>query len=79
MVIFLAADVGSVAGGWLSSHLIARGWSVNAARKTTMLMCALAVLPIGLAARTTRSLDRGRPHRAGGGGASGLVVEPVTR
>jgi ACS family hexuronate transporter-like MFS transporter len=37
VVIFLAADAGSVAGGWLSSHLIARGWSVNAARKTTML------------------------------------------
>jgi ACS family hexuronate transporter-like MFS transporter len=53
VVIFLAADVGSIAGGWLSSHLIARGWSVNAARKTTMLTFGLFVLPVGFAARTT--------------------------
>ena len=53
VTIFLAADAGSIAGGWLSSWLIARGWSVNAARKTTMLVCALAVTPIIFAARTT--------------------------
>ena len=53
VVIFLAADAGSIAGGWLSSVLIARGWGVNAARKTTMLVCALAVTPIFLAAQTT--------------------------
>jgi ACS family hexuronate transporter-like MFS transporter len=52
VVIFVAADAGSIAGGWLSSRLIARGWSVNGARKTTMLTCALLVLPIGFAART---------------------------
>jgi MFS transporter, ACS family, hexuronate transporter len=53
VTIFLAADAGSIAGGWLSSFLIARGWSVNRARKTTMLICALAVTPIVFAARTT--------------------------
>jgi ACS family hexuronate transporter-like MFS transporter len=53
VVIFLAADAGSVAGGWLSSRLIARGWSVNGARKTTMLLFALLVLPVGVAARTS--------------------------
>ena len=53
VVIFLAADAGSIAGGWLSSHLIARGWSVNAARKTAMLAFALLVLPVGVAARTS--------------------------
>ena len=53
VVIFLAADVGSVAGGWMSSSLVARGWTVNAARKTAMLICALAVTPIFFAARTT--------------------------
>ena len=53
VTIFLAADAGSIAGGWLSSLLIARGWSVNRARKTTMLICALAVTPIVFAARTT--------------------------
>lgn len=46
VVIYLAADVGSVAGGWLSSSLLARGWTPNRARKTTMLVCALAVVPI---------------------------------
>jgi ACS family hexuronate transporter-like MFS transporter len=45
-VIYLAADVGSIAGGGLSSWLIGRGWSVNAARKTAMLVMALAVVPI---------------------------------
>ena len=51
IVIYLMADVGSVGGGWLSSFLIRRGWSVNAARKTAMLACALAVVPIVTAAR----------------------------
>ncbi|HEY1604269.1 MAG TPA: MFS transporter [Allosphingosinicella sp.] len=46
IVIYLLSDVGSVAGGWLSSALIHRGWSINRARKTTMLICALAVTPI---------------------------------
>jgi ACS family hexuronate transporter-like MFS transporter len=46
VVIYLVADVGSIGGGWLSSSLIKKGWSVNAARKTAMLACALAVTPI---------------------------------
>jgi MFS transporter, ACS family, hexuronate transporter len=46
IVVYLAADVGSVAGGWLPSFLIRRGFSINAARKTAMLVCALAVVPI---------------------------------
>jgi len=44
--VYIVSDLGSIGGGWLSSHLIHRGWSVNAARKTTMLICALAVTPI---------------------------------
>ncbi|MGN5374785.1 MFS transporter [Sphingomonas hankookensis] len=46
VAIYLLSDLGSVAGGWLSSRLIARGWSVNFARKATMLVCAVAVLPV---------------------------------
>lgn len=46
VVIYLVADVGSIGGGWLSSSLIKRGWSVNAGRKTAMLVCALAVVPM---------------------------------
>jgi ACS family hexuronate transporter-like MFS transporter len=53
IVIYLVADVGSVAGGWLSSSLLKRGWSVNAARKTAMLACALAVLPVMFAGMTS--------------------------
>jgi len=51
MVIYLLADVGSVAGGWLSSSLIHRGKSVNMARKVAMLVCALSVVPIVFADR----------------------------
>lgn len=46
IVIYLIADVGSVGGGWLSSTFIKRGWTINRARKTAMLICALAVTPI---------------------------------
>ena len=46
VTIYLITDVGSIGGGWLSSFLIKRGWSINAARKTAMLICAIAVTPI---------------------------------
>jgi ACS family hexuronate transporter-like MFS transporter len=49
VIIYLVADVGSVGGGWLSSQFIKRGWDVNRARKTTMLICALCVVPVGFA------------------------------
>jgi ACS family hexuronate transporter-like MFS transporter len=48
-IVYLMADFGSVGGGWLSSWLMSRGWSLNAARKTTMLVCALCVVPIAAA------------------------------
>jgi ACS family hexuronate transporter-like MFS transporter len=51
VTIYLMSDIGSVAGGWFSSFLIQRGSSVNAARKTAMLLCALSVLPIVFADR----------------------------
>ena len=47
------ADVGSIGGGWLSSALLKRGWTSNAARKTAMLVCALAVVPIVFASNVT--------------------------
>jgi MFS transporter, ACS family, hexuronate transporter len=50
--IYLISDVGSVAGGWMSSFLIQRGSSVNRARKLTMLVCALSVVPIVFAYQT---------------------------
>jgi ACS family hexuronate transporter-like MFS transporter len=51
VTIYIAADVGSIGGGWLSSALIKRGWSINAARKTAMLTCALCVVPVAFAPR----------------------------
>lgn len=46
VVVYLLSDVGSVAGGWMSSRLIAAGRTVQFARKLTMLVCALMVLPV---------------------------------
>ncbi|MGV3722836.1 MAG: MFS transporter, partial [Actinomycetota bacterium] len=43
--IYLAADAGSLGGGWMSSRLIHLGWSVNRARKTTMGIAA-ALIPL---------------------------------
>lgn len=48
-VFYFVASFGGIAGGWLAGHLLGRGWTVNAARKITMLACAMAVLPIYLA------------------------------
>ncbi len=49
IAIWLLADVGSIGGGWLSGFLIKRGWTINAARKITMLGCALCITPVILA------------------------------
>lgn len=53
VVIYLIADVGSIGGGWLSSALIQKGWTINAARKGAMLVCALCVVPIVFAANAS--------------------------
>jgi ACS family hexuronate transporter-like MFS transporter len=50
IVIYLLSDVGSIGGGWLSSMLMKRGMSLNAARKATMLICALCAVPVMFAA-----------------------------
>ena len=46
VVIYIISDLGSVAGGWSSSRMMKAGWSANASRKTTMLLCALLALPV---------------------------------
>jgi ACS family hexuronate transporter-like MFS transporter len=50
IAIYVIADVGSIGGGWLSSTFIKRGWTINSARKTAMLICAVLVTPIVFAA-----------------------------
>ncbi len=49
VAVYVLSDIGSVGGGWASSALMRRGWSINAARKTTMLACAILVTPIAFA------------------------------
>jgi ACS family hexuronate transporter-like MFS transporter len=44
--IYVAADGGSILGGWLSAGMISRGWTLNSARKTAMLLCACAATPV---------------------------------
>jgi ACS family hexuronate transporter-like MFS transporter len=51
VVIYLIADFGSIFGGWLSGALIKRGWTVNAGRKTTMLIAATLIVPTIFAPR----------------------------
>jgi len=50
VVIYVLADLGSIAGGWGSSTLLGRGLSLNVSRKTAMLLCALVVVPVAFAA-----------------------------
>jgi ACS family hexuronate transporter-like MFS transporter len=53
LVVYNFSTVGSIGGGWISSGLIKRGWTVNRARKTAMLICALCVVPVMLAPFST--------------------------
>lgn len=55
LIIYLVSDVGSVFGGWFSSRLIGRGFSVNVARKTVMAICALSVMPVMFALGTNHA------------------------
>ncbi len=52
IIIYVMADVGSILGGWLSSAFIKKGWSINKARKTTLFICAVSILPVILATQT---------------------------
>ena len=53
IAIYLISDGGSIFFGWLATRFIGMGWSVNRARKVTMLICALCVVPIFFAAQTS--------------------------
>ena len=46
IIMYLLSDVGSIAGGWLSSKLIQSGRSVSFARKMTGLVAGCLVLPL---------------------------------
>ena len=55
VAIFATADIGSILGGWISGRLLAAGWSVNRARKTTLFGCAVLVLPVIFVTRVHES------------------------
>jgi ACS family hexuronate transporter-like MFS transporter len=50
VAIYIAADIGSIGGGWIPASLLKRGWTLNKARKTAMLCCALSVVLVVFAA-----------------------------
>ncbi len=53
VVIYCMADIGSVGGGWLSSHLIKRGFKVLQARKVAFLVTGLCVVPVFMASQVS--------------------------
>src|SRR5215467_753318 len=52
-VIYTMATIGSIGGGWISSSLLKRGFSINTSRKAAMLIAALMVVPIIFAAKVS--------------------------
>ncbi len=52
---YTMAAAGAISGGWLPTRLMARGWSVNRARKTTLLIYALLILPVTLVMWTSNA------------------------
>jgi len=48
IIVYLMADVGSIAGGWLAGRFVRMGWNMNQARKGAMLVSALCVAPVVL-------------------------------
>ncbi|HEY4082100.1 MAG TPA: MFS transporter [Burkholderiaceae bacterium] len=51
-LIYAGSSVGSIAGGWFSSSLIRRGWSVGKSRMTAMAMAAMC-MPVSILAYYT--------------------------
>lgn len=51
-IMYVMADGGSIFGGWLSGAFMKKGWSLNKARKLTLLMCAIVILPVSFIAFT---------------------------
>ncbi|MDA3893068.1 MAG: MFS transporter [Salinivirgaceae bacterium] len=52
LIMYLLADGGSIGGGWISGAFMNKGWSINKARKMTLLICAIVVLPVSYVAFT---------------------------
>lgn len=46
IIIYILADGGSIFGGYLSGAFMKKGWGINKARKVTLLLCAIIILPV---------------------------------
>ena len=46
IIIYVVSSAGGIAGGWLSSRMIRNGKSLDAARKTVILICGFCALPV---------------------------------
>lgn len=53
IIIYAVSSIGGIGGGWISSNFIKKGKSVDYARKVTILMCALIILPVMLVSQVT--------------------------
>ena len=53
IIIYTVSSIGGIGGGWLSSKFIRSGKSIDFARKNTILISALVVLPVMLVSQTT--------------------------
>ena len=53
ILIYAVSSVGGIGGGWMSSKFIKMGKSIDFARKTTILICALIILPVMLVSQVT--------------------------
>lgn len=51
-IMYSLADGGSILGGWISGNFMNKGWSTNKARKMTLLICAIIILPVSFVAIT---------------------------
>jgi ACS family hexuronate transporter-like MFS transporter len=52
IIIYSTAALGGIGGGWLSYQFLKKGKTVDFARKTSILICALLILPVMLVTRT---------------------------
>jgi MFS transporter, ACS family, aldohexuronate transporter len=53
VIIYNVSAIGSIYGGWLPGKFISMGWNVNKARKTAMLIYAVAVVPVVFVGKVT--------------------------
>jgi ACS family hexuronate transporter-like MFS transporter len=49
IIIYLVSSAGGIAGGWLSSTMIRNNRTIDASRKTVILICGIFALPVILA------------------------------